>query len=690
MGIPNSHKWLILPRIRARPIATLPDTTLFQNGKYLDLLLLLPAALSFLVFMVPRKATGIFYIIFSWAVALIAGWQAAGVFLRDVAPTASAILPIDLGMTVDPLSAFFILVINFTVLTGSLYALPYLRFYDGAMGRGRLSLHLFSLMWLQLSMTGVLIFDGGIPFLVAWELMAVSSFMLILFEAEKRVVLKTAVNYFIQMHVGFVLLAIGFLLCSRDGGNMSFSGMASALSGPSGTLIFCLFFSGFAIKAGFFPLHTWLPRAHPAAPSHVSGMMSGVMIKLGIYGILRVMAQMTDGLYTAGVAILILSLVSAVFGALYAVARQDLKKLLAYCSIENIGIIGAGIGIGAMGLGSGNTTLAFLGFGGALLHTFNHSLAKSLLFFSSGAVYQACHTRNIDNLGGLIRRMPATSLFFLTGSVAICGLPPLNGFISEFLIVYGMFTGMAAGTVNQAVLLLVGVIGLVVTGGLSIFAFTKAFGIAFLGNARSEAASHASERPRAMAVPQYLILAVILAAGFFPLAFLVPVSGVLSGVFGLSAPDILLQVAPVLTGITVLTGALSVLVLALWYVRYRIMRSRGILEGETWGCGYTAGSAKQQYTGSSWADSVTVLAGPMVPSHVAFTPIGETQIFPAKRSFTVVLTDAVQGWIGSATNFLMLVLKRAARLQTGNIQHYILYAFVFILALFALLYLGLI
>lgn len=681
-----------MPRIRARRPAILPVTAPLQNGNYLDFLLLLPAAFTFLVFIIPRRATGIFYIAFSWIFALLAGWIAAGAFLQSTPVTASLFQELSgiIGPNLDPLSAFFILVINFSVMTGSLYARPYLRFYDETTGRGKLTLHLFSLMWLQLSMTGVLIFDGGIPFLVAWELMAVSSFMLILFEAEKRVVLKTAVNYFIQMHVGFVLLAVGFLLCSREGGNMSFSGMASTLNGPSGMLVFCLFFAGFAIKAGFFPLHTWLPRAHPAAPSHVSGMMSGVMIKLGIYGILRVMTQMTDGLYTAGIAILVLSLVTAVFGALYAVARQDLKKLLAYCSIENIGIIGAGIGIGAIGLGTGNTLLAFLGLGGALLHTLNHSLAKSLLFFSSGAVYQACHTRNIDNLGGLFRRMPATSLFFLTGSVAICGLPPLNGFISEFLIVYGMFTGMAAGSVNQAVLLLVGVIGLVVTGGLSIFAFTKAFGIAFLGNARSEAASHAAERPRSMAFPQLIIFAAMIAAGFFPLALLAPVSRVLSSAYGLPAPAGLAQVAPVLTGITILTGALSILMVALWYLRRRIMQSRGTLQGETWGCGYTAGSAKQQYTGSSWADSVTVLAGPMVPAHLAFTPIEEAEVFPGKRTFTVVMTDAVQGWIGTTTNFLMLVLKRAARLQTGNIQHYILYAFIFILALFALLYLGLI
>ncbi len=233
---------------------------------------------------------------------------------------------------------------------------------------------------------------------------------------------------------------------------MSFDALRLYFSNHSNLPVFLLFFIGFGIKAGFIPLHTWLPQAHPAAPSHVSGVMSGVMIKMGIYGILRVLMSVQSDLWWIGIIILVVSLISGILGVMMAIVQHDLKRLLAYHSIENIGIIGIGIGLGVIGLATNNAALSLLGFSGGLLHVLNHSLFKSLLFFNAGSVYQAAHSRNIEQLGGLMKRMPYTAIFFLIGSLAICGLPPFNGFISEYLIYLGMFKSLSAANLDQSII----------------------------------------------------------------------------------------------------------------------------------------------------------------------------------------------------------------------------------------------
>ena len=658
-----------------------------------SLLFILPVLLSFLIFLFHGKVRDWYVLLLTLIIVVITSVPAIALMFdsgQSIKTVFIGFQSMELRFTIDSLSAFFILVVNFICLTGILFSKGYLKPYLQVKSQMQFSLHYFSYQWLHLSMLGVLMFREGIPFLISWELMAVSSFMLILFEAEKRTTLKTAVNYLVQMHVGFALLMIAFLICEAGTGRMSFDALPSYFSNHANIWLVLLFFAGFAIKAGFIPFHTWLPEAHPAAPSHVSGVMSGVMIKMGIYGIIRVLMSVQSDLYSIGVIILAISVISGLLGVTFSIVHQDIKKLLAYCSIENIGIIGIGIGTGTIGLAVQNPMMVFFGFAGALLHVLNHSLAKSLLFFSSGSVYQAYHSRNIDQLGGVIHKMPVTSGFFLIGSIAICGLPPLNGFISEILIYFGLFNGLLAGSKSQSIILILTIISLTLMGGLSIFTFTKTFGLAFLGSPRNKENTAINEVPAGILFPQYLIAGVIIVIGLMPFLFIQPIIKILSQRFPLLTGTSFLSIASIFSGITQLMLILAGVFLLLFYLRYRMMKRKVPVIGPTWGCGYTAATPRQQYTGTSYADNIAELAAPILQSRTKFKPIAEENIFPGKHTFAVQPTDVFNSFLKKLLDFIMLVLKKLARLQTGNIQHYILYAFVFILIIFALLYLRLI
>jgi formate hydrogenlyase subunit 3/multisubunit Na+/H+ antiporter MnhD subunit len=343
----------------------------------------------------------------------------------------------DLLIRIDSLSAWFILIINFTSITGVIYGSGYLKAFNHL--KVNRELHWIFYILFHVSMVWVCIFDHGVGFLISWELMSLSSLMLVIFEFQNKSTLKAGINYMVQMHLSVVLLTLGFIWLYLKTGSFNFGALAQLPLDHSSVWIFVLLFAGFAIKAGFIPFHTWLPHAHPAAPSHISGVMSGVIVKLGIYGIIRIVMYLQHDWLLFGEIILILSLITSLYGIANAALKNDFKQMLAYCTIENIGIIGIGIGAGLIGIGNKDLTMAILGFGGALLHTLNHSLFKSLLFFGAGSVYQQTHTRNIEHLGGLIKKMPITAVMFLIGSMAIGGIPPFNGFVSEFIIYNGLF-----------------------------------------------------------------------------------------------------------------------------------------------------------------------------------------------------------------------------------------------------------
>ena len=460
-----------------------------------------------------KSILAIVTVIINVMVTSIPAIQALGGATSDFSFYAGTFLG-DVPIRIDGLAAWFILIINFTSITGVIYGAGYLKAYKNA--AYKLSLHWILFILFHLSMIWVTLLQNGFVFLIAWEIMSLSSMLLVIFDGHLPKTLQAGVNYFVQMHISIVFLTIGFLWVYLETGSFDFDAFQTFFTSNNNLWLFIIFFVGFGLKAGFIPLHSWLPHAHPAAPSHISGVMSGVIVKLGIYGLIRVISYVQSDFNLLGELIISISILTGLYGILNAAVHRDFKKMLAYCTIENIGIIGIGIGLGMIGLGSHSPMLYYLGFGGALLHVLNHSLFKSLLFFAAGSVYQQTHTRDMERLGGLIKSMPQTAIIFLIGAVAIAGIPPFNGFVSEFVIYSGLIEGLKSDNINLISLLILSFAGLSLMGGLSILTFTKSFGTLFLGNERETLPHQPHEVSRIMLLPQYLIIAVMLSIAFVP------------------------------------------------------------------------------------------------------------------------------------------------------------------------------
>jgi formate hydrogenlyase subunit 3/multisubunit Na+/H+ antiporter MnhD subunit len=421
--------------------------------------------------------------------------------------------------------------------------------------------------------------------------------------------------------------------------------------------------------------------------------MSGVMIKLGIFGIIKVLMYLQHDILLIGVFILAISLLSGIGGVALAIIQHDLKKLLAYHSIENIGIIGIGLGIGTIGIALNNYTVAFLGFAGGLLHVLNHSLFKSLLFYSAGSVYLKTHTKNIESLGGIIKKMPVTAFLFLVASLAICGLPPFNGFISEFLIYNSFIEGLYSANIAVKVTMLFSMMGLAFIGGLAIFCFTKAFGIVFLGNARETDISEVTEVKWYSLFPQFLIFACILFIGLFPQIALKPFYFVVQNNFAIlksAGGDLPLNVS-IMQNVGLASGIFILVVLVLYFVKKIFTAKKTIIKSETWGCGYSGDAPKAQYTATSYAENYSFIAKGILNTTTKFHEIPPTAIFPKERSFETESEDIIENkvfhrFVKSSGH----LFERFAVIQTGNTQHYILYAFVMIIVLIALTVLNLI
>jgi hydrogenase-4 component B len=643
--------------------------------------------LSFVLFFIPKKYQHTIALCLSAIAICITSYWGIIAFLGEDSSEKVLfyLMGSPISLIIDKLSAFFILIINFTILTGAIYARGYIKPYLELKGRLELAWHYFNFIWLHFSMLLVVMIHDGLGFLIVWELMSLSSFFLVIFESDVKETLKIGLKYLLQMHVGLVFILLAFLLaCYQGGVAFSFEGLSVYFGSHQPFFVFFLFFIGFGIKAGFVPLHTWLPHAHPAAPSHVSGVMSGVMIKMGIYGILRVLTFIHFDLLPIGIFILIISVLSGVIGVTLAIVQHDMKKLLAYHSIENIGIIGIGIGLGVIGLAVNIPVLAVLGFAGGLLHILNHSLFKSLLFYTAGNVYQQTHTRNIEHLGGLYKKMPKTALLFLLGSLAICGLPPFNGFISEFLIYSGLIKSVMAGSLFVNILLLISIIGLVLIGGLAVFCFTKVFSIIFLGNPRSNKTDHAKEVKSSMVFPDYLIGIIIIVIGLAPALFMKPLADIV--LTFTNHTEIITQMNPAMTNISLLSGIFVAIIGLLWLLRAWQQRNHKVSKNSTWGCAYTgANPALLQYTATSYADNLRQLAPGIVNVKKHYTEFKDEEIFPAERNFETHSTDIFENnIIEKPSNKLVEWLGKAAVFQTGKIQHYLLYALVFVIIIFLL------
>jgi len=638
--------------------------------------------LSFGIFAVPSRIQ--YYYTLGLQVLLISvtsvlSWQA----FSTTEPLHIKIISIasgDINLVIDKISGFFIFVINLTVLTGALYANGYLAPYKAQKTKTEFAWHYFNFFLLHLSMLMVVMLREGISFLVFWELMSVSTFFLIIFESEKKEIKEAGMKFLIQMHIALAFLLAAFLVSSTvTGESFGFESLAAYFNSAPVFPVFLLFFIGFGIKAGFIPLHSWLPHAHPAAPSHISGVMSGVMIKMGIYGIIRTLTYIHTELLSVGMLILLVSAFSGITGVVIAIVQHDYKRLLAYHSIENIGIIGIGIGIGVIGLAIGNPVLASLGFAGGLLHILNHSLFKSLLFYSAGSIYQQTHTKNIEQLGGLMKKMPVTAVFFLIGAIAISGLPPFNGFISEFLIYSGLFKSLSNNDLLLSFVLLGGIVSLVIIGGLAVYCFTKVFSIIFLGNARSPMTANAHEVRIDMLIPKYLIAVFIVVIGVMPFIIMGPLTALTNELVGDTSP--LRQTSNTLNYISISLLALIILATVIWFLKKRLSANKTISVETTWGCGYTgADPAVHQYTATSYADYIVKKARLLVGSKKHHKPLSKDEIFPDPTHFSTHSSDVFEdNLILKPVRKLLALLERMAVLQTGNIQDYLLYAILFVI-----------
>nr|WP_122120427.1 proton-conducting transporter membrane subunit [Alistipes megaguti] len=587
--------------------------------------------------------------------------------------------------SMDPLSALFVLLISIGSVASVLYSRGYLAHTLREKSPAHVSLHYTSLTVMAYAMLGVVCSDGGYSFLFFWELMTVASFLLILYDAQRREVSRAALAYLIMMHVGFVLLVVGFVRLDAVCGRATFDALGQYFHTKPALPLFLVFLAGFGMKAGLFPLHVWLPEAHPAAPSHVSALMSGVMIKTGIYGILRTTAALGDlpVLHTAGVILLVVGIITGLWGVILAAMQNDVKRLLAYSSIENIGIILLAVGIAALGKASGNQMVALCGIAGALLHSLNHSFFKSLLFFGAGNILSQTHTTSLDALGGLTKHMPLTSLLFLAATAAICALPPLNGFVSELLVYLGLLDGIASG--SNILASAAGLAALALIGGVAVLAFTKLYGTVFLGSPRSHEVAEASEvdnlRLAAMALP----LAGILLVGLFPRAAVGCVTR--AAEFFLRTPsdaaDWLLS--PTLTAVGRIAWGLILVVAILAWLRRRTLRGRQVAEGPTWGCGFTAVNTRMQYTGESFSEGLQSIATSLTQNSGEGSPVGKGEIFPDAHRFDVGHRDRI-GRLFSAwwVELLRLINQRVMRLRTGKINHYVLFALAFLALVFLL------
>jgi hydrogenase-4 component B len=582
------------------------------------------------------------------------------------------------SVSVDPISALFLAPIFFVGLLGSIYGLEY--WPQSTYPENGRKLRLFYGV-LAASLALLVVARNSILFLGAWEVMAVAAFLLITTQDENPKVRETGLLYLVLTHVGTLSLFAMFALLRGATGGFAIA-PGAAPSPAVANAIFVLAITGFGLKAGLMPMHIWLPSAHANAPSHVSALMSGVLIKMGIYGLVRVTSLFPAPPAWWGTTLLVLGGASGVLGVAYALGQHDIKRLLAYHSVENIGIIVMGLGLAVIGRSAHRPELMLLGIAGALLHTWNHGLFKALLFLSAGSLIHATGTRTIDRMGGLARAMPRTALAFLVGAVAICGLPPLNGFVSEYLLYVGFFHTIARPGGDTFLVGAFGAPSLALIGALAVACFVKVFGAVFLGAPRSPATRAAHESGRAITGSMGALVAACALLGFAPL-LVVPL---LDRAAVAWAPEI----APHLARLAVITslgwiGASSALLVATTVALGSILRARvhaaPASAALTWDCGYAAPSARMQYTASSFADTIVAFFGRALrPASHDPTLHG---LFPAASTFESHVDDAILDRV------LVPATRSTARafgwfrwVERGNSQLYIILILVAIVATF--------
>jgi len=602
----------------------------------------------------------------------------AGFLLLVRNETSGAVIPWSspfgaLTFGIDPLSSFFLICIYVVGGLSLLYG-------RGYFPRARAGAAFAWMNVLVAAMAVVVIARDAVTFLVGWEVMFAASWLLVTFDDDEEA-RAAGFTYLVASQAGVILILILFGLLARHSGGVRFAAFAAAGAPPGvlASICFATALAGFATKAGLWPLHGWLPQAHPAAPSPVSALLSGVMIKMGIYGLLRTLTFLGPPPAAWGLALLVVGGLSALGGVLLALAQHDLKRLLAYHSVENVGIIALGIGIGMLGQATHAPRVAWAGYAGALLHTLNHGLFKGLLFQAAGAVGQSVGSRDLEKLGGLSRRMPATAVLFLVGAVAISGLPPLNGFVSEWLVYLAALregTLAAQKGVAAAAILVVPLLALV--GGLAAACFVKVFGVAFLGEPRTPAAAAARDAARPMRVAMALGAAACVAIGIAPAAALRLVAGPAAALSGTPLADADPALGA-LRNVSLGAALLLLVTLGLLAARRALLRRREVGAAPTWDCGYVQTTPRMQYTASSFAAPILEPFEGLLSLHARRE--GPEGYFPMHARDERHLEDPGEAIVRRMLRAVALVLSPLRALQRGPVQLYLLYVFLTLLAL---------
>jgi hydrogenase-4 component B len=602
-----------------------------------------------------------------------------------------------LSLSVDGLSAYFLLVISLVAVAATIYGPAYLRAHSPDAGRARQAAQAFALNVFLGSMTFACCAGDALTFLLCWEGMSLASYVLVVSDDRDGENARAGLLYMVMAHGGTALLLVAFLALTERAGAFDFAALRAAagnLDSSTRTTLFFLALGGFATKAGVIPLHVWLPRAHPAAPSHVSALMSGVMLKVAIYGILRfafdLLAPVEGPLPSPwGWTVLVVGTTSAVLGVLYALQQHDLKRLLAFHSVENIGIILIGVGLAMIlwrqeGAGGALATVALTA---ALLHTVNHAAFKGLLFLGAGSVLSRTHIRNMEELGGLARRMPWTAGLFLLGAVAISALPPLNGFVSEWLTFQALLGGGSRVHGPAGLVMVFSAAMLALTGGLAAACFAKAFGVTFLGRPRTAHAEHATEAPPSMIAGMLWLAALCVALGVAPgyaMRLLDAPTSVLLHGLGASAVvtargPLVLSTAPPLAGTeatSISMTMVAVLLIALtamaWLLRRGLRRRAAPSRVPTWTCGMSP-TARFDYTATAFAKPLRlVFAALYHPRREVIRETAGTPYVVRRIQYTGEIVDLAETHLYQRVEGGISALSHAIRARsTGRIYGYI-------------------
>jgi len=600
---------------------------------------------------------------------------------------------LSLSYILDPLSAWFLLALELLAVPIAIYSIGYAR--HGVLARRSAFLGIgFNL--LVGAVEAVFLAGDVITFLFAWELMTLATAALVATEHEKRSHMRAAYLYLVMSHVAAGCVTAGFLALAAASGSLSFPVLLAGRLGPGGVrdAIFALMFVGFGTKAGIIPLHIWLPEAHPVAPSGISALMSGILIKTGIYGMVRVCIF---GLGTPrlswGILVVTLGGVSAVLGVLYALMQHDLKRLLAYHSIENIGIILLGLGAGMIALAYGRGELAALGIAAGLYHVLNHALFKGLLFLGAGGVVAATGTRQIEAFGGLLRRMPWTGVYFLIGAVAISGLPPLNGFASEWLTFQAFLYGFVSSSAPLVRFLFpVGGAILALTSALAAACFVKAFGITFLARPRSDAAADAHESPAVMLAPQACLAALCIGLGLFPGFVLSVLDPVLA-----SLPGVRVQPALAVDSLTIVSGrsafdhvvplGLAATVLGGVVIALACTGRCAARRVPTWGCGGEL-TARTEYTATAFSKPLMMIFGAVYRPTRSVEALAEVSpYFPTEVRYRARIEPTFERYVyAPLTRAVLNVAEGMKVVQAGSLHAYLAYVIALVVSLVLLVW----